>query len=223
MATTVATLRATVILKLGIGTTANEPTTAMVDLAIREGFREGFSIFQPPFKSSVTISSDAATQAADRILYVLADGLILIEGEEWQHGSGGVIQLPRRFNAESATIYYASVPDLTTSTIESSCVLGDDWLEPFVQSHTVSECFLRLSQSSTSHGGTYAAAHIRTNEERRTRLAERMQRQRDTWQQTMENLMARRLALGPRVRRESAWAGFSSKGRMSNSLTGVES
>lgn len=223
MATTVATLRATVIAKIGTGTTANEPTTGQVDAWIREGFREGFTIFQPPFKAASTaISGDAvAVSGADRILYVLVGGLMLIQGEEWQHGASGVTDLPRRYHGQTPTIYYTAVPDLTGSTIESSCVLGDDWLEPFVTLYAVSEQYQRLANTSASHGAQQAGSLLRVSEERRGTLTNLMLQQRNTWEMHMENMLARRAALGPGVLRESPFAGYRNRGRMSNPLTGV--
>jgi hypothetical protein len=222
MATTVATQRAEIVKRLNIGSTTLEPTTAMIDQWIRDGFREGFGVLQPPFKTSATITSDAAAVTADRVLYVLVDGLILIEGEEWQHGASGVRDIPRRYNAESATIYYTNVPDLTGATIESSCALGDDWLESYVAHYAEEEALVRLSQTAAGQQGTSGPTFRVINERRKILLAS-LQRQRDMWKSDMDERMRVRLSFGPHFRREHAWAGFRNKSHMGSTLTGTNS
>lgn len=224
MATTVATLRASVITRINVGSTTLEPSTANVEQWVRDGFREGFGIFQPPFKMTGTVASDAvAVSGADRILYVLIDGLILAEGEEWQHGASGVANLPRRFHGETATIYYTAVPDLTGSTIESSCVMGDDWLESYATHYAEEEALIRLANTAPSREGQYAASLMRAVNERRKDLTNQLRAERQQWKADMDNMLARRLALGPRVRRDHAWAGFTVRGGFRNPLTGVDS
>lgn len=221
MATTVATLRAALIARLNVGTATLEPTTAHVEQWIRDAFLEGFSVFQPVFKSAATaISSDAVALTADRILYVVVDGLILVHGEEWHHGASGVAGLPRRLHGLTPTIYYTNTPDLTGSTIESTCIFGDNWLEPYVAAKASILMQQRRSNTSASQNNNAAASLGRVLDAERERLERLMLGQRAEWVNGMEADLQRRLALGPRVRRDHAWAGYRNKGRIRNALTG---
>lgn len=221
MATTVATLRAALMTRLNVGSTALEPTTAMVDQWIRDGFLEGFTIFQPVFKAASTaISNDAVALTADRILYVLVDGLVLVEGEEWHHGATGVEGLPRRYTGLTPTVYYTNTPDLTGATIESSCIFGDNWLEPYVALFTEVLMLERLAQTAASQGGERQAAMSRVVDAKRDRLERLMLGQRSEFIQGMEANLQRRMGLGPHVRRQHAWAGYRNRGGTKNALVG---
>jgi hypothetical protein len=179
-------------------------------------------MLQPIFKASSTaITSDAVALTADRILYVMVDGLILLEGEEWHHGSSGATGIPRRYHGLTPTVYYCKTPDLTAATIESTCIFGTDWLEGLVGLSTEVLMLERLSQTSASQGDDKQASMSRVMEQRRQVMEASMRQTRDMWVGNMETLLQRRLALGPRVRRESAWSGYKNEAHSENALTGT--
>jgi hypothetical protein len=225
MASTVATVATNVKTRLGVGTggavgSSSEPTDSVVQGWVRDAFKQIIGSLNPILVTSDTIASRALTLATDRIFYVEVNQTPLVRGSEYGASPTALSFRDPALNGETATIYYYAAIDCTGSTIDTSCIFGDDWLENLATIMASQTVCLRLSNNANSQGPQDFASKFRVLEQDRQEQYQWHKSQRDEQMALFQQWQQARLQFGKRPLPESAMAGFRNRSRLINSLEG---
>lgn len=228
MATTITDARDEVIerLKLAAGTGA-QPSNTIIEGFLVGGFKMVWGKCQPIFRGafSVNATSGVTTISTDleAVLFVASPREVLIPGAEWVETEDGInFRAANDFfpaESDSALVWYQTAPSITTS-VESSCIFGPDWLEEPALMWAEIQCLKRMSRVHDSAGHNSEAAAWVTIQQELDREVERLIGVRERWIGFMEQRLGYRLQARA-IRRESVLDFWNQETGVRNELTDV--
>lgn len=221
MASTIATVRDDIKDRLNIGTTESEPTDPMIDGWLASAFTWAITVCPPIFETTVTVDADrVATLDADDVLYVANDHRMLVPSE-WNKAGDSLILSPSAASYnDQLQVWYFTMPVITT-TVETSCVFGADWLTELATLDAMMKCEMRQMGVGASNDRDGHATMWRAIQTQQEALLKVLTAQRNAWLGKKEQEVAARAALGDGVNREGAYAGFINNSRIENRTTGL--
>jgi hypothetical protein len=203
---------------LNLGSGGAEPTAATIQQWLRDGARELWGELPPVLKRDLTITSTyAATLTYNRVFFVVAGGLTLLRGSEWNAGDSALNFVPGAVGVgDTVTAYYVTAPGITNTTTEldSTCIFGDDWLEPLMLTYAEMQAHNRLMNVATveradAHAGAYRLKMARLAEQKAGAKS-----QWDAWYQDLLGSIQARMQTGDRPYAEHPAAGFRNRSKI---------
>lgn len=223
MATLVADVVADVKHRLIIGTAATEPSDAYLGNWTRSAAKCAIGALQPPTLTTATVAAGpAVTVTADQVYYVaMRDKLLLPSEWEFQDTK---VQLQRQVadTGDTATVWLFAGPVITSATtsIDTTCIFGTDWLEEVITLMVMEMVEVRRSQTSASGSDDKHISTARVLQDARDRLLKPYQEIRQGWVETMERRLQARAVMGDGAFRKSPWGNTRYRGRVINPNTG---
>jgi hypothetical protein len=225
MTSTIATLATEVENRLNMTHAGAEPTVAMLSDFLRLSFKDVMGVLPPVVHTTLTLGNAySAALTHDRLFFVSASGVPLFPWEFSSSGANVQVQSTAADRAETIQVWYYVAPTITTgstTTVETSCIFGDDWLEELAVIKASMEACLRQSALSASNSPTDYTVLYRTLGEQYDRIFAAHRATWDQWfgQKNME-LQARSMN-GPDPVRYSGHVGFRNNSRKTNWATGA--
>lgn len=225
MTTTVATVVADLKDRLIVTTAASEPNDAALGRWVLASAKYAIGALQPPTESVVPISAGPKLSLTADIVYYVAVEEEMLLPVEWAK-QGNTIQLQPQaapLGKVNATAWHFSAPALTsgTTTFDTTCIFGPDWLEEVITMMTGVMVELRRSFTAPSADGTGHASMMRVLQDERDRLLQPYVRVRNAWAAEMDGRLQARANIGDRPFSKSAYSAFRNGSRWSNKATGV--
>jgi hypothetical protein len=225
MSSTIATLLAEVETRLNLTNAGAEPSDAQISDFLRLAFKDLIGVLPPVVHTTLTLGNAySAALTHDRLYFVAASGVPLFPWEYQTSGANVLVQSTAASRSETVQVWYSVAPTITTgltTTVETSCIFGDDWLEELAVLRAMMPVCDRLSSLSPSNSGPDYLVMKRTIGEDYDRI---FNQHKATWDQwfSMKNmeLQARQMN-GPDPVRYSGHVGFRNSSRVFNWLTGA--
>ena len=211
--------------------TSAQPSDAQIVLWCIRAFKDLIGIVPPVTETTATVSTTAftATVTADQIFFVATKSNLLLPSE-WAKQTttlhfkpGSVVKGDTvtywRFNAA-----LGSGPGVITdssTTVDTSCIFGTDWLEEPATVLTVMQVMSRLAGVSTSGDGPNFMASYRVYQDEREKIIKNLQATWDRWYQSMVMAQNARISVGDLPLRESPGAGLRNESMIVNRLVAV--
>jgi hypothetical protein len=227
MATSISTAAATVTGRLILGVTAQEPTSAELQTWLRDGFKHLLGVLPPVVKGTFPVVSGTEWHTVslpnDGVWAVMHGTDYLIQGAEYGVTPTG-ITLDRGVGAipdEYVTVYYTKYPLITDSTtsIESTCEFGPDWLAEPAMRYTIARSYERLAGTAPSQDGEVYAGRYRMAEESYTAAVQACYARWEEFQKGLKDAISLRLSpFGHRPFVQHPASGFVNKSQIVNRL-----
>jgi hypothetical protein len=225
MASTIATLLVEVESRLNLTNAGAEPSDNQISDFLRLAFKELIGVLHPVQHTTLTLgNTHTAALTHDRLFFVSRDGLPLYPWEFTTSGANVKVASTAANRGDTIEVWYFAAPTITTgstTTVETSCIFGDDWLEELAVLRAMMPVCDRLSSLSPSNSGPDYLVMKRTIGEDYDRI---FNQHKATWYQwfSMKNmeLQARQMN-GPDPVRYSGHVGFRNSSRVFNWLTGA--
>lgn len=224
MATTVATVVADLKDRLIVTAASSEPTDVMLGNWVRASARYTFGALQPPTETTLTVTSGPqAALTADMVFYVANDYELLLPSEWSKQGAKIRVQPQAAETGDTLTVWYYAMPTIeaATTSFDTSCIFGDDWLEEVITMMAAVQVELRRSFVAPSADGQGHASMTRVLQDERERLLEPYRRVRNEWVRDMESRVQARVGFGDAQFRTSPHNKFRNRGRVINPGTGI--
>lgn len=224
MATTVATVVADIRDRLKVGATAPEPTDAMLGNWVRSAAKYVIGQCQPVKETTVTVTSGPQAALVASEVYYVANGFEMLLPTEWaKQGSALVLQKQAAKARDTLTVWYSQTPDITaiTTSFDTSCVFGPDWLEEVITVMAMQQVEARVSNISGSLDGNGHAQMYRVLQDEREKLIAPYRDVRNQFFGRMEQRVMARAQMGGMPYRESPYAKFKNRSGRVNRLTGI--
>ena len=226
MSTVVATVVTDIQNRLKVGSTTPEPDATMLGNWVRSAAKYCIGQCQPVKETTVTVTSGPqAALIADDVYYV-ANGHEMLLPSEWsKQGNAVVMQRQAARARDTLTVWYFLDPDITsaTTTFDTTCIFGTDWLEEVITVMAMQQVEARLSNLAGSVDGQGHAAMYRVMQDERERLLAPHRDTRNQWFSRMDNRVMVRAQMGNLPYRESAYSRFKNRSAYGSDLTGVRS
>ncbi len=201
MTTTISVSAAAIKDRLIIGATSQEPTTAHLSTWLRDGFKHIAGILPPVVKGSFIVVSGTEWHTValpnDGIWSVMHGTDYMIPGEYGVTPSGLNIDRGTGINAgEYVTVYYTKQIPITstTTTVDTTCEFGTDWLEEVAMRYAIARAYERLAGTAPSQDGDAMAGRYRMAEESYQQALQGCLMRLQTFQQGIEKSIALRLS-----------------------------
>lgn len=211
--------------RLIVGATTQEPTTAMIELWLREAYKYAMGVIPCVKETTVAVATGhSVTLDADEVYYVSVGWQPLLPSE-WQK-QGDTLKLSPAAAAIGDTVqvwYYLKpvIDTASTLTIDSSCIFGPDWLEEVVMQFVEGMIETRMANTAGSADASGHAGMMRSFQEEWKALLTPQQVRFNEWKQARENAILARINFGDRQLKESPHAAFRNRSRIVHRNAGV--
>lgn len=228
MATTITTASAEIAerLKIVVGDGA-QPTDAMIQGFVREGFNDLWAILRPVFRGAFTVNATngVTTVSADlaSVLYVVGPRDIYVPGAEWVELEDGINFRHAGdlypVESDSVLVWYTTTPTdfASAASIESTCIFGPDWLQPGVLMYAEIQSLKRMSRVHDSGGAAAEASAWVTIQQEYQRFIERRAGERARELGFLEQRMTLRLQ-SRGIQRENAVQSWNNESGVQNTM-----
>jgi hypothetical protein len=212
MASTIATLLLEVESRLNLTNAGAEPSDNQISDFLRLAFKELIGVLPPVAHTTLTLGNTfTAALTHDRLFFVSADGLPLFPWEFTTSGANVKVQSTAANRGDTIEVWYFAAPTITTgstTSVETSCIFGDDWLEELAVVKASMEAALRQQNLSMSNSGMDYGVLYRTLGEQYDRLFAAHRQTWDGWFQMKNMELQARQMNGPDPRSYSPHVGF---------------
>jgi hypothetical protein len=217
MTSTLAELREDIKQRLLIGTTSQESDDMDIDNWLRDAFKFAIGVVPPVDETTVSVTSTppTATLVADEVYYVANGPRILIAGEWEKQGGTLKFRRPAAQSGDTVQAWYFLDPDITSSTtsVDTSCTFGTDWLESVVIKMVMQEVEVRASNTAVSASAADHAGMVRVFQEQWLALLAPYQQRWAAWEARMERRLQQRLTFSDLPAKEHSAAGWRNRSR----------
>jgi hypothetical protein len=212
MASTIATLLAEVESRLNLTNAGAEPSDNQISDFLRLAFKELIGVLHPVTHTTLTLgNTHTAALAHDRLFFVSRDGLPLYPWEFTTSGANVKVASTAANRGDTIEVWYFAAPSIvtgTTTSVETSCIFGDDWLEELAVVKASMEAALRQQNLSMSNSGMDYGVLYRQLGEQYDRLFAAHRQTWDMWYQQKNTELQARQMNGPDPRSYSPFTGF---------------
>lgn len=224
MATTIATSRDHVInLLLVVSTnftTGGTTTNALIEDMLRREFKNLWSRVPPIFRGAFTVDANNEITIGNdlnSVLYLSGRRAMLIPEVEWSETEEGafIFNTPDATTGDTAIAWYTTTPEIAysgdgtpTTTIDSTCVLGPDWLEQAAEYGAAMQVLLRTSRDAASGSSDRDSTVYRVLEATYNQRVAELMSARERWLARMDGRLNARVQLGKSVVRDSDLPNF---------------
>lgn len=210
--------------RLIVTSASSEPGDAVLGRWVLASAKYAIGALQPPKESVVTATSGPSLSlTADIVYYVAVEEELLLPVEWAKQGNTIQLQPQAAATGQKATAWHFTAPTLSsaTTTFDTTCIFGPDWLEEVITMMTGVMVELRRSFTAPSADGTGHASMMRVLQDERDRLLQPYVRVRNAWAAEMDGRLQARANIGDRPFSKSAYSAFRNGSRWSNKATGV--
>lgn len=210
--------------RLIVTSASSEPGDAVLGRWVLASAKYAIGALQPPKESVVTVTSvPSLSLTADIVYYVAVEEELLLPVEWAKQGNTIQLQPQAAATGQKATVWHFTAPTLSsaTTTFDTTCIFGPDWLEEVITMMTGVMVELRRSFTAPSADGTGHASMMRVLQDERDRLLQPYVRARNAWAAEMDGRLQARANIGDRPFSKSAYSAFRNGSRWSNKATGV--
>jgi hypothetical protein len=223
MASTIATLLLEVESRLALTNAGAEPSDNQISDFLRLAFKDVIAALPPVQHTTLTLGNAYSTALAhDRLFFVSASGLPLFPWEYSTSGANVLVQSAAADRGDTIQVWYFAAPTITTgstTSVETSCIFGDDWLEELAVIKASMEACLRQTSLSASNSPSDYSVLYRTLGEQYDRVFNQHRATFDMWLQQKNMELSARSMNGPQPVRYSGHTEFRNQGRKANWLT----
>ena len=211
--------------RLIVTAASSEPNDAALGRWVLASAKYAIGALQPPKESVVSIAvGPKLSLTADIVYYVAVEEELLLP-VEWAKQGNEVRLQPQAapLGRTKATVWHFTAPTLSSATtsFDTTCIFGPDWLEEVITMMTGVMVELRRSFTAPSADGTGHASMMRVLQDERDRLLQPYVRARNAWAAEMDGRLQARANIGDRPFSKSAYSAFHNGSRWSNKATGV--
>lgn len=179
------------------------PTNAQIEDYLRLSFQELFSVLPAVLHTTVTVGADhdiALTHT--RAFFVSINGRMLFS-QQWST-EGNTIQLvPHTAVAgDTAAVWYTASVAITlgsTTTVESTCIFGEDWLEEPAIQRACLHVYERMSNIADSEGAAINGSWYRVKQDEYRNLVAQRENTFNQWLSQNFQRLSERAAHGPQA------------------------
>jgi hypothetical protein len=225
MTSTIATLATEVENRLNMTRAGAEPTVAMLSDFLRLSFKDVIGVLHPIQHTTLTLGNAySAALVHDKLYAVHASGVPLFTWEYSKSGDNVTVLSTAADRGETIQVWYYVAPTITTgstTTVDTSCIFGDDWLEELAVIKASMEACLRQSALSASNSPTDYTVLYRTLGEQYDRVFAAHMTQFQMQKQDFQDERGQRRDNGPDPVRYSGHVGFRNNSRKTNWATGA--
>lgn len=210
--------------RLIVTSASSEPSDAVLGRWVLASAKYAIGALQPPKESVVTVTSvPSLSLTADIVYYVAVESELLLPVEWAKQGNTIQLQPQAATIGQKATVWHFTAPTLSSATtsFDTTCIFGPDWLEEVITMMTGVMVELRRSFTAPSADGTGHASMMRVLQDERDRLLQPYARARNAWAAEMDGRLQARANIGDRPFSKSAYSAFRNGSRWSNKATGV--
>lgn len=216
-------------------TASSETTDDLLDDMLLREFKHLWARIPPVFRGEFEIAADNTVAVSEELGQVLGVGsrkALLIPEAEWSETLDGVFihNATDGVSGETVLVWYTTIPawaysdeDTPTSEIESSCVLGPDWLEEVAEYGAALQVLLRTSRDAASGGQDRDAVMYRILETTYNAKVAELTAARERFLSRMDARLNARASLGKHIFRESDLPQFANLSRIESRTTGFRS
>ena len=227
MTSTISTLLAEVEGRMGITNAGAEPSNDQISDYLRQAFIDLFGVLKPPSHTTLTVGNTyTAALTHDQLFFVNAAGVPLFEWEFSSSGANVLVQSSAAERGDTLQVWYYAMPAITlgasgSATVDSSCILGDDWLQELaVTKAAMLACLRQINQAASNSPQDYGSLY-RVLEETYNTLFQQHRMAWEQWYQQMLMGRQERAATGPAPVSYSGHVGFKNRSKVRNWLTGA--
>lgn len=224
MSTVVADVVADLKDRLIVTAASSEPNDAALGRWVLASAKYAIGALQPPKESVVTVTSGPSLSlTADIVYYVAVEEELLLPVEWAKQGNTIQLQPQAAATGQKATVWHFTAPTLSSATtsFDTTCIFGPDWLEEVITMMAGVMVELRRSFAAPSADGTGHASMMRVLQDERDRLLQPYVRARNAWAAEMDGRLQARANIGDRPFSKSAYSAFRNGSRLLNKATGV--
>lgn len=230
MTTTLTTMRTRAKTRLNAASTSAEPDDATWLLWCIDAFKTCMGVVPPVTEATATVSSSAfsATVVADQVFFVAYKSDLLLPSE-WSKSSTTLHFKPGSVDLGGTITYWrfnsaidnssAALTDSSTS-VNTTCIFGTDWLEPPATLMVMQRYFERMSSVNPSGDGPDYMATFRVYQDERDRILKPYVDTWNRWYGQMQAALQARVSLGDLPQREHAVHQFVNNSGIRNDLVG---
>lgn len=225
MTSTIATLLLEVEGRLNLTNAGAEPSDTQIEDFLRLAFKDLSGVL--PLIKHTTLTVGNTYQAAlvhDRLWFVSASGVPLFPWEYSTSGANVLVQSTATDRADTLQVWYSVAPTITTgstTTVDSTCIFGNDWLEELAVIKASMDASLRQQNLSPSNSPIDYGVLYRQLGEEYDRVFAAHKATWDMWFQTKNMELQARSLNGPQPVRYSGHVNFRNNSRKGNWLTGA--
>lgn len=222
MASSISTLLPQLQARLKLKGVASEPAEEELKGFLRSAVKRAFGELPPIFETEALVGDDLVAPVPDlrQVLYVQSERDVLLM-HEWTQAKNAVRL--RNFAVarpgEVVLVWHTSSQSLAmeddTDTVESSCALGEDWLEEYILELAVRYTLQHMINIAGSASGDLHGQQYRVSQDEGEAIFTRLERERGRFELMLRESQVDRALYRPPHRR-SPLAGFRNRGKIVN-------
>ncbi len=203
--------------RLILGASTQEPTDAMITTWVLSAFKSLIGTLPPVHEVVATVDADRqAAVTADQVFYV-ANGPHLLFASEWNKQNSMLIFQPSSVkDADVITAWCFLDPDITSdsTTVNTTCIFGTDWLESLAVLHAASRAMGRMANIAGEGDAAGYASWARVLDEEFKEMFTLYQNRWQGWNADMQQRIVDRARFGEAPPKQAPRANFVNKSQV---------